>query len=404
MASNKKNASANEAIKAPNLLLYAFVWLLAWSLSKLFFFARYERSKTLKKHQGPLIFIGNHGSYLDVLFALVGAGRKRMHFVAGDFVFNKKTNWILNKLRLIPKKQFYPDVKTVRSFFRVLNEGRRVFIYPEGQRSINGRAGRLDPLFSRLVKKSEAAVAIVECHGSYLAWPRWATGLFRPGRVYVSSRILLRADEVKFMELDEIHAHIKEALQISDYDFQLTRKKPGKYLTTRPADGLQNILHHCPSCKRMQAMESGGRNLYCRYCSWEIRLGLDGFFEPTGAKPFFPRPDQWHSWQQEELAALFKQDPNYTLSFPAKMLAKNNPAPLLLAGQVDLSAEDLTFISNDDSEGKKRLIFPRAGQKDGIFAHYGSDFRQFSSECVWDFYPDQTSGPIIVHDWVMMNL
>ncbi|NLK02629.1 MAG: 1-acyl-sn-glycerol-3-phosphate acyltransferase [Clostridiaceae bacterium] len=398
------NKAQKDVVKAPNALIYGAAYIVCWLISKILFRASYRRTRNFRRHKEAMIIIGNHGSYLDAPLAIVGAGWKRMHFVGGDFIYNKKTQKFLDYLRVIPKKQFQPDVRTVLLLIRALQRGRKIMIFPEGQRSVNGDPNYLDPQFSRLVKRAGVAVGAVIFRGAYLAWPRWSTSFVRPGKVVVSSDVILTAEEVKQMTAEEIHLKVKDALNVSDYDFQLSRKKPGKYLTRRPADGLENILHHCPACGEMQAIESTGRTLACRHCGWELRLGLDGFFVPDGpvGAPFFDRPSIWHKWQQEQLAALFATKPDTILTFAAHVARREDQqATPAVAGTISLDQTKLWFTPAAGQElPADELSFPRSGQT-GLYASYGKNFRQANRSGTWVFSPEIKSVPIIVHDWLM---
>lgn len=408
MEKETKGELKNYLLKAPNGIIYGLLFFLVWILTKLFFRASYKRTSAFRKHRGTLIMIGNHASYLDIPIAIVAAGYKRVNFVSSDYLYSNKTKLLLKMMQVIPKKQFQPDVKTTLLLFRALKAGRKVFLYPEAQRSIDGEPGYLDPQFARLIKRSVVPVGIVRCRGCYLAWPRWAKGFVRPGKIVAESDILLTAEEIESLGVDEIHEKVKAALNISDYDFQLSRTKPGKYLTPAPTVGLENILHHCPSCKQMQAIESTGRTLRCRQCDWEIKLGLTGFFIKVKEGPFFSNPAQWHRWQQDELSRLFAGQSETELSFPALCRKHGNHLNTqpYVPGIVHMNKTTLYFEPDDDkdSENYAEISFPRAGQESGIFADYGKNFRQYNSAGSWDFFPETKSWPIIVHDWSRMGI
>lgn len=402
-----KDKEKKYSLKAPDFIFYALVYFVFWILSKLLFRASYKRTAAFRKHKGALIMIGNHASYLDIPFAIVAAGHKRINFVAGDFLYSKKTRLFLRLMQVIPKKQFQVDVRTMLLIYRALQSGRKVFIYPEAQRSIDGESGYLDPQFARLIKRGGVAVGIVRCRGCYLAWPRWTQGFIRPGKVVAESDILLTADEISTLEVDEIHEIIKDALNISDYDFQLSLAKPGKYITPAPAAGLENMLHHCPSCGKMQAIESTGKTLRCRQCHWKIELGLDGFFVRIKDDPFFDNPAKWHQWQLAELEKLFDGKPETVLSFPAACREHNKQfGSPSVQGTVRISKSKLCFQPDDgkNSNEQGELCFLHAGQQGGLFATYGESFRQYNSSGTWDFYPEIKSWPIIVHDWSKMGI
>lgn len=402
-----KDGVKHYTLKAPNGIFYTLLYFVIWVLTKLIFRTSYKRTPALRKHKDALIMIGNHASYLDIPIAIVAAGHKRINFVSGDFLYSNKTKLLLKLMQVIPKKQFQPDVRTILLLVRALKAGRKVFIYPEAQRSIDGEPGYLNSQFARLVKRAGVAVGIVRCSGCYLAWPRWAEGFVRPGKIVAESDILLTAEEIESLDVNEIHEKVKAALNISDYSYQLSRSKPGKYLTPAPAAGLENILHHCPSCKRMKAIVSTGKTLRCGQCYWEIELSLTGFFTRIKEGPFFANPVLWHRWQQAEISKLFADQPETVLSFSASCQKHGDTLDesYTIPGTVYISESELCFEPDGDSTPlhPAELCFPRKGQEFGIFATYGESFRQYNSFGAWDFFPDVKSWPIIIHDWSTMG-
>ena len=418
MGNKDKGKTSTNLNRAPNAFLYGLLYILCWLLSKLIFRTCYKRTTDFKKCDGPMLIIGNHSSYLDAPLTLVGAGFKRMHFVGGDFLYNKKTEKFLDWLGIISKNQFQPDVKTVLRLVRTLRAGRRVMIFPEGQRSVNGSSSPIAPQFARLVKRVGVTVATIKCKGSYLAWPRWSKGFFRPGKITVESDILLTPDMIAAMDSEMIHSKIEAALNISDYDYQLAKKKPGKYLTSKPAAGLDTILHHCPACHQPHSMESSGKTLFCSICGWAVKLALDGFFINTREtkRPIFTRIDKWHQWQQQQLATFFAENEDAVLTFTANLQKRRgrelSPS---IPGQVTLDAPKLSFKpeekrelaallpeSENDEDFSTILSFPRVGQE-GLYARYGRDFRQANRLGTWVITPEIKSWPIVVHDWIIMQ-
>ena len=131
MGNKDKGKTSTNLNRAPNAFLYGLLYILCWLLSSSFQ-NLLQRTTDFKKCDGPMLIIGNHSSYLDAPLTLVGAGFKRMHFVGGDFLYNKKTEKFLDWLGIISKNQFQPDVKTVLRLVRTLRAGRRVMIFRRG--------------------------------------------------------------------------------------------------------------------------------------------------------------------------------------------------------------------------------------------------------------------------------
>ena len=131
-------AIRSRKIKRPNAIynILGTVW-------KLFVAKKYNVHYTFKsdfrKETGPFFFISNHASRLDYIFVGVPLLPLRMNFVAGYNEFHRSHLALVFKLlRVIPKKNFVPDIYTVKEISRVMKNGGGVCIFPEGMSSISG--------------------------------------------------------------------------------------------------------------------------------------------------------------------------------------------------------------------------------------------------------------------------
>jgi 1-acyl-sn-glycerol-3-phosphate acyltransferase len=133
---------------------------------------------------GPFILALNHNSLLDGVFAQVACPRtvhtmtKSSQFRSGFF------RWLLVGLQAFPVRRYQVDPQAVRTVLRLLGEGRGVGIYPEAERSWDGRPQPFRRGAIRLMLK--AGVPVVPCgiSGSYHVWPRWSRRPVR-GEVHV---------------------------------------------------------------------------------------------------------------------------------------------------------------------------------------------------------------------------
>jgi 1-acyl-sn-glycerol-3-phosphate acyltransferase len=122
--------------------------------------------------QGPAILASNHASFLDP--PLVGvACRKEVFYLARKTLFEKPVlGRLLPRINCIPVDRDRGDVGAVRTLLRLLKEGKRVVVFPEGTRS---RDGNLQPArggLGLIIAKSLAPVVPVRIFGSYAALPR----------------------------------------------------------------------------------------------------------------------------------------------------------------------------------------------------------------------------------------
>ncbi len=128
---------------------------------------------------GPFLLVANHLSNLDPLLIqsvcprIIYAMTKSSQFTVPIL------GPLMPHIHAFPVRRYQIDPQAVRVALRRLEQGEGVAVYPEGERSWDGRlqSPRLGTL--RLILKAGVPVVPVGISGSYEAWPRWAS---RPAR------------------------------------------------------------------------------------------------------------------------------------------------------------------------------------------------------------------------------
>ena len=206
------------------------------------------------KHEGPIIVISNHESYLDPMIINRLTKARPANFVTGEFVFRAPAwgHWF--KLGgAIPKKQFVVDTAAVKAMMRVMKRNGVIIVYPEATRHVDGKSIGFDDGVARLAKKSGASIYIAHIHGAYLAWPRWSRSGMRKGRISAEFVKKIYSDEVKQLSIEELQQKILDGVDYNENDW--IRENPRKFKSRRLADGLQNIAYACPRCGSEYTMQ-----------------------------------------------------------------------------------------------------------------------------------------------------
>jgi 1-acyl-sn-glycerol-3-phosphate acyltransferase len=145
---------------------------------------------------GPAIYASNHASYLDP--PLVGvACRKELFYLARKTLFEKPVlGPLLPRINCIPVDRDRGDVGAVRTLLRLLKEGKRVVVFPEGTRSKDGNLQPARAGLGLIIAKSLAPVVPVRVFGSYAALPRSGGIHFVPITLVVGKPIFFTKEDL----------------------------------------------------------------------------------------------------------------------------------------------------------------------------------------------------------------
>ena len=181
--------------KKPNFIynVLGFVWKTFVARK---YNVHYTFKKDIKKEKGPYIFISNHASRLDYIFAGVPMLPHRLNFVAGYNEFHRShLAGVFNLLQVIPKKNFTPDNYTIKEISRILKNNGRIIIFPEGMSSISGANQPVAIGTGKLLKHYKIPVYYSIIKGGYLTSPKYNLN-DRCGKIEVEIDQMFTPDEL----------------------------------------------------------------------------------------------------------------------------------------------------------------------------------------------------------------
>ena len=176
---------------------YWFCYHLIKLVGRIFFRLRVVHRERMINH-GPVILASNHESYLDP--PLVGSVADRAIFflarktlLAGPFF-----GWLLPKLNVIPVDQEGNDRSALKALIRILKAGEGTLVFPEGERTSDGRLRPALPGLGFVIAKTLAPVVPMRIFGAREAWPRGSGRVrFRPITVVVGEPIYFTAADLQ---------------------------------------------------------------------------------------------------------------------------------------------------------------------------------------------------------------
>lgn len=86
------------------------------------------------------LLCGNHTRYSDPLFIVFALGRKKHPYIMGkaELFRNPILGWILTKCGVISVDRGKSDVKAIKESLRILKDGQKLLLFPEGTRVKEG--------------------------------------------------------------------------------------------------------------------------------------------------------------------------------------------------------------------------------------------------------------------------
>jgi 1-acyl-sn-glycerol-3-phosphate acyltransferase len=162
--------------------------------------------------EGPVLVASNHQSFLDP--PLIGnLYQDEMVYLARKTLFNRITRWVYHNWNAIPVDQDRPDMASLKTIIRKLKEGKRVLVFPEGARTLDGNLGEAAPGIGLIAVKSGVPIQPVRISGAREALPRGSARIrFARITVCIGPPILLTPDEIKAAKGKEDYDHIAKRI------------------------------------------------------------------------------------------------------------------------------------------------------------------------------------------------
>jgi 1-acyl-sn-glycerol-3-phosphate acyltransferase len=153
-------------------------------LGRIFFRLRVLHRERMINH-GPVILAANHQSFLDPPCAGSASDRAIYFLARRTLIDGPFLGWLLPKLNVIPvDSEGGKDRTALKALIRILRAGEGTLVFPEGQRSPDGKLQPALPGLGLVIAKTLAPVVPMRIFGAFEAWPlheKWP----RPGRVTV---------------------------------------------------------------------------------------------------------------------------------------------------------------------------------------------------------------------------
>lgn len=155
------------------IAIMKFSYWVVHSMARLFFktFFRLKIYGVERVRPGAGLLIANHTSFYDPPVLSISC-LEEVHFLAKESLFRVPLlGRLIKVLNTHPISRESTDMHVLRQMISLLGEGKKLIIFPEGRRSLDGHLQPFERGFSFLAQKSRCTVFPAYIDGAYEAWP-----------------------------------------------------------------------------------------------------------------------------------------------------------------------------------------------------------------------------------------
>ncbi len=247
----------------------------------------------------PYILLSNHHYFVDFELSAIATFPHRVNNIATIDGYYRRP-LLMELLGCICKRKFTSDLHLIKSIRKVLKRGDVLCMYPEARYTPIGTTAILPEALGKLIKMNKVPVVVMLHHGNYLRTPFWNYRKPRKVPLHTTVELILTADQVENMTVEEINSAVKSAMEYDEYRWQ---KQQGiKIAEPFRAEGLHKVLYQCPKCGVEHKMASSGSELYCEACGKRWEMQEDGSLRAliSGDTEFTHIPD-WFEWERGQV-------------------------------------------------------------------------------------------------------
>ena len=115
--------------------MFHLIQIIAALPVKILFPAKFYGKKNLPK--GPCIIVSNHTSNTDSVLLIINTWEKKYFLAKKELFKNKLFGWFIKRMGAIKIDRQSSDVAAIKQSLKVLKDGKKLVIYPEGTRTNN---------------------------------------------------------------------------------------------------------------------------------------------------------------------------------------------------------------------------------------------------------------------------
>jgi 1-acyl-sn-glycerol-3-phosphate acyltransferase len=206
------------------LLFSAIYALIYYPLGMIFTLTsglRVEGSRHVPE-SGPVLLIANHQSYFDIILCGLASPRQ-VYFLARKSLWkNRLLGWIMDRFGTVPVDTTGLGRAGLEGILDRLKQGKVVLVYPEGERTHDGKLAPIKPGVSLLIRKVKCPIVPIGIAGAYETWPRNRRSVhfappflnWKPARIGLSVGKPIDGQRLSELPREDMLAELQQALEV----------------------------------------------------------------------------------------------------------------------------------------------------------------------------------------------
>ena len=260
--------------------------------------------------KGPCFVIFNHLSRIDHVYVCGATYPRRTNMMAGYSEFyRKKFSTVFSLNRVIPKKNYSPDMLAIHAVGQVIKAGGCVTFAPEGLASDYGGNKPVVPGTSKMFKHFKVPVYLCYLEGQYLQNTKVCLDE-RLGETHATMSLLFSKEDVDRLSVEEMDDIINERFRRNEYAWNAEKKI--KWQTYgRICHRLEDFCYKCPKCGKEFTMKGEGDKITCSSCGNGATMDDYYQFHPFENAVIPASPFDWVEKERMDIIREIRENPDY---------------------------------------------------------------------------------------------
>ena len=205
---------------------------------------------------GPCFIYGNHSNNYDpfIYNAFTELGQSTAGVMTMEYLRSGLLARLFTAAGIVGTEKRVPEPHLIRKLWKMIEQKRRIVIFPEGGRRWHGRPDPWIESTAKVFMRLGVPVYPVTINGSYVGWPRWAT---YPRPAHIKVEVHPAAD---FSDKPSLEVALQRLKKPISFDENVVSEEIKPKRAFRPIAGVTKLLYRDPFTGEFGGLVETGSN------------------------------------------------------------------------------------------------------------------------------------------------